>query len=101
MASGKGTRILKVFKALEAHPIIGISNKEIADGLGISPAYVTRDLKDLIAEGLVVKLDNGNFAYSVKTLQIAERFRRQQERMLSKLREVEQRVEAGQVNNTI
>ena len=101
MASGKGTRILKVFKALEAHPIIGISNIEIADGLGISPAYVTRDLKDLIAEGLVVKLDNGNFAYSVKTLQIAERFRRQQERMLSKLREVEQRVEAGQVNNTI
>ena len=38
MASSKGTRVLKVFKALEAHPIIGVSNKEIADGLGISPA---------------------------------------------------------------
>ena len=44
MASNKGTRVLKVFKALEAHPIIGVSNKEIADGLGISPAYVSRDL---------------------------------------------------------
>ena len=73
MASSKGTRVLKVFKALEAHPIIGVSNKEIADGLGISPAYVSRDLDDLIAEGLVVKLDNGRYAYSVKTLQIAER----------------------------
>ena len=79
MASNKGTRVLKVFKALEAHPIIGVSNKEIADGLGISPAYVSRDLDDLIAEGLVVKLDNGRYAYSVKTLQIAERFRRQHE----------------------
>jgi len=34
--SAKGVRLLKVFKALEAHPIIGISNKEISDGLGIS-----------------------------------------------------------------
>ena len=92
MASNKGTRVLKVFKALEAHPIIGVSNKEIADGLGISPAYVSRDLDDLIAEGLVVKLDNGRYAYSVKTLQIAERFRRQQERLHDKLQEVGERV---------
>lgn len=92
MASGKGTRLLKVFKALEAHPIIGISNKDIADGLGISPSSVSRDLEDLIAEGLATKLDNGNFAYSMKTLQIAERFRRQQERLTARLQEIEQRV---------
>lgn len=92
MASGKGTRILKVFKALKAHPIIGISNKEIADSLGISPVYVSRDLNDLIEEGLVMKLDNGNFAYSVKTLQIAERFRRQTEYLKGKLEETDQRV---------
>ena len=92
MASGKGTRILKVFKALDAHPIIGLSNKEISDGLGISPVYVSRDLDDLIAEGLVVKLDNGNFAYSIKTLQIAEGFRRQTEYLRDKLEEADQRV---------
>lgn len=91
--SAKGVRLLKVFKALEAHPIIGISNKEISDGLGISPVHVSRDLEDLIAEGLVVKLDNGNFAYSIKTLQIAERFRRQQERLQSKIAEVGRRVD--------
>ena len=88
-----GTRLLKVFKALEAHPILGISNKEISDGLGISPVHVSRDLDDLIAEGLVVKLDNGNFAYSIKTLQIAERFRRQHERLQSKIAEVGKRVD--------
>ena len=91
--SAKGVRLLKVFKALEAHPIIGISNKEIADGLGISPVHVSRDLEDLIAEGLVVKLDNGNFAYSIKTLQIAERFRQQQERLQSRIAEIGRRVE--------
>ena len=54
--------------------------------------HVSRDLEDLIAEGLVVKLDNGNFAYSIKTLQIAERFRRQHERLQSKIAEVGNRV---------
>lgn len=93
MASNKGSRVLKVFKALEAHPIIGLSNKEIADGLGLTATQVSRDLDDLIAEGLVVKLENGNFAYSIKTLQIAERFRRQQERLLHKIQEVGRRVE--------
>ena len=92
MASNKGSRVLKVFKALEAHPIIGLSNREIADGLGLTATQVSRDLDDLIAEGLVVKLDNGNFAYSVKTLQIAERFRRQHENMQAKLNELNHRV---------
>ena len=95
MAIGKGQRLLKVFKALEAHPIIGISNKEISDGLGISPVYVNRDLADLISEGLVQKLDNGNYAYSIKTLQIAERFRRQQEQLAARIKEIEYRTGAG------
>lgn len=91
MASGKGIRLLKVFKALDAHPIIGISNKEISDALGLSPTQVSRDLDDLIAEGLAVRLDNGNFAYGMKTLQISERFRRQQEDLERRLAEVLQR----------
>ena len=91
--SKKGSRILRVFKALEAHPIIGISNKELAEGLGISAVHVSRDLEDLIAEGLVAKLDNGNFAYSIRTLQIAERFRQQQERLQSRIAEIGRRVE--------
>ena len=90
--SNKGVRILRVLKALDAHPIIGVSNKEIADGLGISPVHVTRDLNDLIAEGLVTKLENGNFAYSIKMLQIAERFRQQHERITERLRELENRI---------
>ena len=95
MASSKGQRLLSVFKALEAHPLIGVSNKEIAEGLGISPVHVSRDLEDLINEGLVEKLDTGNFAYSIKTLQIAERFRKQQEQLNARLAEIGKRVDAG------
>ena len=93
--SGKGQRVLRVFKALEAHPLIGLSNKEIAAGLDLTPTQVSRDLDDLMAEGLAVKLDNGNFAYSIKTLQIAERFRKQQERLQSKVQEIGSRVDSG------
>ena len=96
--SGKGQRVLRVFKALEAHPLIGLSNKENADGLGLTPTQVSRDLDDLIAEGLAVKLDNGNFAYSIKTLQIAERFRKQQERLAERLKEIEYRTGTGDLN---
>lgn len=92
-ATEKGQRLLKVFKALEEHPIIGVSNKGLADSTGLTPSQVTREMDDLIASGLAIKLDNGNFAYSVKTLQIAERFRKQQERLQSRLAEIGQRVD--------
>ena len=95
MASGKGARLLKVFKALEAHPIIGISNKEIAEGLGLSPAYVSRDLDDLIAEGLAIKLDNGRFAHSVQMLQIAQAYSNQVARLQAQINETNQRIAAG------
>lgn len=90
--SEKIKRMMRVFKSLDGHPLIGISNKEIADALGIKPVDVSRDLSDLIDSGLVVKLDNGNFAYSIKMLKIAENFRQQQERLTARLQELEQRI---------
>lgn len=89
--SKKAQRLLRVFLAMDAHPIIGISNKELSDGLGLTATQVSRDLEDLVAAGLAVRLDNGNYAYSVRTLQIAERFRRQQEDLERRLAEVMRR----------
>ena len=85
-------RLLRVFIALDDHPIIGLSNKDLSVGLGMTPTQISRDLDDLIASGLVVKLDNGNYAYGIKTLQIAERFRKQQERLNARLQELENRI---------
>ena len=89
--SKKAQRLLRVFLAMDAHPIIGISNKELSDGIGLTATQVSRDLEDLVAAGLAVRLDNGNYAYSVRTLQIAERFRRQQEDLERRLAEVMRR----------
>ena len=85
-------RLLRVFIALDEHPIIGLSNKDLSVGLGMTPTQISRDLDDLIASGLVVKLDNGNYAYGIKTLQIAERFRKQRERLNARLQELENRI---------
>ncbi|HFC2205575.1 TPA: winged helix-turn-helix transcriptional regulator, partial [Neisseria gonorrhoeae] len=82
----------RVFLAMDAHPVIGISNKELSDGLGLTPSQVSRDIDDLVASGLVIKLENGNYAYGIKTLQIAERFRKQQERLNARLQELENRI---------
>jgi len=94
-ASIKGSRILKVLKALKAHPLVGISNKDIADALNISPVYVSRDLDDLIAEGLVQRLDNGRFGYSVQMLQIAERYHRDEMMIRQRMDELGMRVDKG------
>ncbi|HFA6387019.1 TPA: winged helix-turn-helix transcriptional regulator [Neisseria gonorrhoeae] len=90
--SKKAQRLLRVFLAMDAHPVIGISNKELSDGLGLTPSQVSRDINDLVASGLVIKLENGNYAYGIKTLQIAERFRKQQERLNARLQELENRI---------
>ncbi|ENV7349883.1 TPA: winged helix-turn-helix transcriptional regulator [Neisseria gonorrhoeae] len=90
--SKKAQRLLRVFLAMDTHPVIGISNKELSDGLGLTPSQVSRDIDDLVASGLVIKLENGNYAYGIKTLQIAERFRKQQERLNARLQELENRI---------
>ncbi|HGJ8808362.1 TPA: DNA-binding protein [Neisseria gonorrhoeae] len=90
--SKKAQRLLRVFLAMDAHPVIGISNKELSDGLGLTLSQVSRDIDDLVASGLVIKLENGNYAYGIKTLQIAERFRKQQERLNARLQELENRI---------
>ncbi|MCS0618848.1 winged helix-turn-helix transcriptional regulator [Neisseria gonorrhoeae] len=90
--SKKAQQLLRVFLAMDAHPVIGISNKELSDGLGLTPSQVSRDIDDLVASGLVIKLENGNYAYGIKTLQIAERFRKQQERLNARLQELENRI---------
>ncbi|MBG8903064.1 winged helix-turn-helix transcriptional regulator [Neisseria meningitidis] len=86
-------RLLRVFIALDEHPIIGLSNKDLSVGLGLTPSQVSRNIDDLVASGLVIKLENGNYAYGIKTLQIAERFRQQHERLQSKIAKIGKRVD--------
>lgn len=98
MASVKGCRLLKVLKALKGQAVTGISNKDIADVLGLSPVDVSRDLEDLIEEGLAIKLDNGRFAHSVQMIQIAQAYATQIARIQGQITEMNQRIAAGSIN---
>lgn len=86
---------MKVLKALKGHSFTGISNKELAEQLDVSPAHISRDLDDLITEGLVTKLDNGRFAHSVQMLQIAQAYSNQVARLQAQISETNQRIAAG------
>lgn len=96
--SGKGSRVLKVLKALKGHTITGLSNKDLAEMLGCSPSSITRDLADLIDEGLAVKLDNGRFAHGIELLQIAQAHSNHIAHLQNRMTEVNRRIAAGSLN---
>ncbi|MFY1053524.1 helix-turn-helix domain-containing protein [Ectopseudomonas khazarica] len=93
--SDSGARILRVLKALKGYSLTGISNGELAKGLGESPANINRAINTLIAEGLAVKLDNGRFAPSVALLQIAQAHANEMSTAQHRINEINQRVLAG------
>lgn len=65
-------RVLRVLKALRGHTLNGLSNTELAQALGESPANITRYMDILIAEGWATRYeDTGRFAPSVAFLQYA------------------------------
>jgi len=69
--SSSTQRACRVLKALRGHTLNGVSNIDLSKQLNESPTNITRALQDLMAEDLVVKLDNGNFAHGRQTEQIA------------------------------
>jgi len=88
-------RTLRVLKALKGHTITGISNKEISEGLRMSAVNVSRALTELEAEGLAAKLDNGRWAHSVATLQMATAHMAHMDHMQSRMTEINRRVAVG------
>ncbi len=63
---------VRVLKAVKGYTLTGISNSAIASLFNDTPPNLSRALKTLIDEGLVVKLDNGLFAHSIEMLRIAQ-----------------------------
>lgn len=94
-ASNGMLRTLDVLKALKGHSLTGLSNKEIADALHISPSAVTRALATLIESGLATKLESGRFAHSVQMLQIAFAHSEHISRTQNRMDELQRRISAG------
>lgn len=89
------TRVLRALSALQGHSLDGLSNSDLAKGLGESPANVTRYMATLIAVGWAVKLDNGRFAPGMKALQFAQAHANEMAGMQNRINEINQRVLAG------
>ena len=94
-SSSAAKRVLRVWQVLKGHSISGLSNSDICRALGDSAPNVTRAITTLIEEDLVVKLPDGRFAHSVKTLQIALAHADHVSRMRKRIDDLEQRVHAG------
>ena len=93
--SSSAARTLRVMKALKGQTLTGLSNGELANKLGESPANINRCVNTLIDEGLAMKLENGRFALSVAMLQIAQAHAAEMSRASSRIEELNQRVMAG------
>lgn len=93
--SNSGERVLDVLLALNGHVSKGVSNGQLAKGLGESPATINRCLNTLIKKGLVKKNENGSFSQSVKTAQIGLACLEELDRETRRLQELQQRIRAG------
>jgi DNA-binding IclR family transcriptional regulator len=88
-------RAIRVMLALKGHSLTGLSNGELAQVTGESPATINRCLNTLIEEGVVIKLDSGRFALGTKILQMARAHENEMSRAQTRLDELNQRVLAG------
>ncbi len=88
-------KTLRVFKALKGHTLNGVSNQTLAHQLGMPASGVSRAMDSLIAEGLAQRLESGNYALSVMTLQIAQAHANEVARATERITEINQRVLAG------
>lgn len=88
-------RALRIWISLKGFSHTGLTNSEICRITGESAPNVTRALAPLMAEGLVVRLDNGRFAHGVRTLQIATAHKEHVERMIQRINQTEGMIIAG------
>lgn len=88
-------RALKVLKLLKGHSMTGLSNKEIATALNISPVNVSRAISILIDEGLVIQLETKRYSHSIQLLQIATAHAEEIAKTQARILEMNQRIGAG------
>ena len=84
-------KVLNVLKALSGHSLQGVSNQDLAEKLGESPAQIHRQLQTLIAAGLAKQEENGLFTLGTAMVKIAKIHLTEIERAKARIAEIEQR----------
>lgn len=96
--SESAIKVLRVLKALKGHSLHGLSNGDLAKGLGEAPATINRALNTLVSEGFAVKLDTGRYAPGIALLQISQAHANEMANAQQRITEINQRVAAGARN---
>lgn len=94
-AGSSAIRALRVLKALKGQTMHGLSNKELAQGLGESAVNISRALAVLEAEGFVSQLPTGRWTHSVALLQIAQAHAEHMAATQGRMLELNRRIAAG------
>ncbi|MBZ9665462.1 helix-turn-helix domain-containing protein [Pseudomonas sp. LMG 31766] len=87
-------RVLRALNALRGHTLTGLSNTELAKGLGESPANITRYMDTLIEAGFATRLDSGRFAPSIAFLKYAMATAEELQRGQARITEIQARISA-------
>ncbi len=90
--SESGSRVLDVLLALNGHVSKGLTNGQLAKGLGESAATVNRCINTLVDKGLVKKNEDGSFSQSVRMAQIGLACLDELDREARRIEELRQRV---------
>ncbi|MGH1447909.1 MAG: helix-turn-helix domain-containing protein [Pseudomonadaceae bacterium] len=93
--SESGGRVLDVLLALNGHVSKGLTNGQLAKGLGESAATINRCINTLIDKGLVKKNEDGSFSQTVRMAQIGLACLDELDRETRRLEELRQRVRTG------
>lgn len=88
-------KVLRVLKALKGHSLQGVSNAQLARGLGLSASFVSRAMDTLEAEGLATRLPSGHYALSAAALGIAVAHAEEMAHAGARIHELTQRVAAA------
>lgn len=93
--NNSGIKVLRVMDALKGHSLTGLSNTDLVKHLQMSAPTVNRCLNTLIEADMATQLDNGRYALSVRTLQIAQAHANEMAKASDRINELNQRVMAG------
>lgn len=93
--TNSAARVLRVLRALKGHSLHGIRNADLATLTGESPAFITRAMDTLIAEGFAARVHEGRFALSTTVLQMAMSHASEMADAADRIKEVSARIMAG------
>jgi DNA-binding IclR family transcriptional regulator len=92
-------RSLKIVELLAGRYFDGAANKELAEALGVSRVYISRDLKQLENLGYTRKLENGRWSLTTKPLVIMQTFTTNYQNMQNRMAEASRNIMASSLRN--